>query len=185
METLTTLTGPPPGGVSATTIRSRSRERAIQGQVQRRRPWLGGGLGSVRAVEGTRGGARCRLHRPGRRRVHGDELLRGRIETPNIDNGMSPCSRPSEIQKSRPPLYRRLSMQLWGRPELVRWSNWRSKKTSCWSAFFVCVRKPAETRLCLRSGWLKTNDNAYSESKGPGSRRRQESNSTETRIKES
>ena len=38
METLITLTGRPPGGVIATTIRSRSRERAIQGQGQRQHP---------------------------------------------------------------------------------------------------------------------------------------------------
>ena len=38
METLISLTGPPPAGVIATTIRSRSRERAIRGQGQRRHP---------------------------------------------------------------------------------------------------------------------------------------------------
>lgn len=38
METLIRLTAPPPGGVIAKTIGSRSRERAIQGQGQRRHP---------------------------------------------------------------------------------------------------------------------------------------------------
>src|ERR1019366_3502545 len=60
----------------ASTFRWRSSERAIQGQGQRRHPGLGGGLGAVRAAPGARRGAQRRLHRPGRRRVLGDVLLR-------------------------------------------------------------------------------------------------------------
>ena len=41
MEILITLTGPPPGGVMATTIRSKGRDPDLQGQGQRRHPGLG------------------------------------------------------------------------------------------------------------------------------------------------
>jgi len=63
----------------ATTIRSKGRDPDLQGQGQRRHPGLGGGLDPVGAAEGTRGGARCRLHRPERRWVLADELLGGPI----------------------------------------------------------------------------------------------------------
>jgi len=84
METLISLTGPPPAGVIATTIRSRSRERAIQGQGQRQHPesvedWTA--FAPLKPPEEAPDVVSSSWTTLGSRRC----ALTGPIETPNID----------------------------------------------------------------------------------------------------